>query len=449
LFESTAKGYIELMTSLFSQKFELVQRFESAKRGKAIRQILNVRGQEFVSTMQARPKCARALDVAWVQSYLAGLPIETPLPTRTLRAVDLFCGSGGLTTGLKQAACSLGMKLDLALASDADLEALEVFRANHGPLLTSGADVQTLVNYHISGRGDDASWSTWPTLIDPHMAGFLADLDVLVAGPPCQGHSNLNNRTRRTDTRNLLYLTTVAFVVATGAKLCIIENVPDVLSDSQEVVRTACALLVKCGYRIDDAILSADEFGVPQRRRRHFLVAVRNSELEFDINGLSQALKVGKVTVRQAIGDLARVRGAGIFDTVGAFSAENIKRINWLFDHNEYDLPDRHRPDCHKNGHTYPSVYGRMKWDEPAQTVTTGFPTPGRGRFIHPGARRTVTPHEAARLQSFPDLYEFSPGGRAASRMQFGKVIGDAVPPLLSRAVAIMGLSLLMGIGEG
>jgi DNA (cytosine-5)-methyltransferase 1 len=307
--------------------------------------------------------------------------------------------------------------------------------------------VQTLVNYHVAGRGDDASWSTWPTLIDPHLAGFLADLDVLVAGPPCQGHSNLNNRTRRNDSRNLLYLTTVAFAVASGAKLCIVENVPEVLNDSQDVVRSARALLVKSGYKIDDAVLSSDEFGVPQRRRRHFLVAVRNSEYEFELKPLLQALRVDTVvTVRHAIADLMRVKRTGLFDTTSALSPENVRRIDWLFGHDEYDLPDKHRPKCHQNGHTYPSVYGRMKWDEPAQTITGGFLTPGRGRFIHPGARRTVTPHEAARLQSFPDSYGFQLDGRVLPRTLFGKIIGDAVPPLLARAVAIAGLAVLTGV---
>jgi DNA (cytosine-5)-methyltransferase 1 len=435
------------MTSLFSQRLDLNRRIEMVGRGKALRERLQVRDREYITTIPLRPKASKRTDVAWVQSYLAGLPIEAPPPTRTLRAVDLFCGSGGLTTGLKHAACSLGIRLDLALACDADLEALEVYRANHGPLLTSGTDVQTLVNYHVAGRGDDASWSTWPTLIDPHLAGFLADLDVLVAGPPCQGHSNLNNRTRRNDSRNLLYLTTVAFAVASGARLCIIENVPEVLNDSQDVVRSARALLVKSGYKIDDAVLSSDDFGVPQRRRRHFLVAVRNSEYEFELKPLLQELRVDTVvTVRHAIADLIRVKRTGSFDTTAALSPENVRRIDWLFGHDEYDLPDKHRPKCHQNGHTYPSVYGRMKWDEPAQTITGGFLTPGRGRFIHPGARRTVTPHEAARLQSFPDSYGFQLDGRALPRTLFGKIIGDAVPPLLARAVAIAGLAVLTGV---
>jgi DNA (cytosine-5)-methyltransferase 1 len=434
------------MTSLFSQRVELTQRFEAVARGTAIRQVLQVRGREYATTIPMRTKSSKRLDVAWVQSYLAGFPDDVPPPTRTLRVVDLFCGSGGLTTGLKHAARTLGIKLDLALANDADLEALEVFSANHGPLLTSGADVQSLVNYHVAGRGDDASWSTWPTLIDPHLASFLANLDVLVAGPPCQGHSNLNNRTRRTDSRNLLYLTTVAFAVATGARLCIIENVPAVLNDSQEVVRSARALLVKSGYKIDDAVFSADEFGVPQSRRRHFLVGVRNSDYEFELRPLMESLRLSKVTVRQAIGDLLRVKSSAPLDTTAALSPENVRRIDWLFDHDAYDLPDRHRPKCHQNGHTYQSVYGRMKWDEPAQTITGGFLTPGRGRFIHPGARRTMTPREAARLQSFPDSYEFQPGGRPFTRAMFTKVVGDAVPPLMARAVGIAGFAVLMGV---
>src|SRR5215831_5040895 len=163
------------MTSLFTQELRLSQRFEVIHDGKAIRQIVTINGEDFVSTIPARAKCSRSPEIAWVQSYLAGLPIDAPAARRTLRAVDLFCGSGGLSAGLKQAATALGMKVDTALAADADLEALEVFRTNHGPVLTSGGDVQTLVNYQVAGRASDATWSTWPTLIDPHLASFLAD----------------------------------------------------------------------------------------------------------------------------------------------------------------------------------------------------------------------------------------------------------------------------------
>ena len=136
-------------------------------------------------------------------------------------------------------------------------------------------------------------------------------------------------------------------------------------------------------------------------------------------------------------------------DSVGTLSQENETRINWLFENEEYDLPPEQRPACHRNGHTYPSVYGRMRWDEPAQTITTGFLCPGRGRYVHPSNRRTVTPREAARIQGFPDSYEFCPPSLTASRTLLGKVIGDAVPPPLARAVCLGGLSSLLNRSDG
>jgi DNA (cytosine-5)-methyltransferase 1 len=330
----------------------------------------------------------------------------------------------------------------MALAVDADSDALAIYTANHGPSLSTGVDVQTLVNYHIHGRGETARWSERPAFIDPHMARFLTPLDILVAGPPCQGHSNLNNVSRRKDARNLLYLTTVAFAVASNARLVVIENVPDVLLDSHEVVPTARTLLAKSGYQTDDAVLSADNFGVAQRRRRHFLVAVRDRSEAFSLVDISGGLRMQSLTLRQAIADLANRKGRSIVDTVGTLSPENLRRIDWLFDNDAYDLPNTQRPRCHRHGHTYPSVYGRMRWNEPAQTITTGYLTPGRGRFVHPSRRRTVTPREAARIQAFPDSYDFCPSGIDATRVLLGKIIGDAVPPLLGRAVCISALAI-------
>jgi DNA (cytosine-5)-methyltransferase 1 len=431
------------MANISSRRLDLLQRHHVTRRGKYVQQTIDIGGRKFVSQIATTAPATAHPDIAWVQSYLAGTPIEGPAPSKTLRAVDLFCASGGLTAGLKHAAQSLGFKVEVALAVDADVDALEIYRTNHGPMLSSSADVQALVNYQVADRGESASWSTSPALIEPHVTGFLGDVDVVVAGPPCQGHSNLNNSTRRKDGRNVLYLTAVAFAVAARAELCIIENVPEVLSDSRDVVRTAKALFLKSGYRIDDSILSANDFGVAQRRRRHFLVAVRDTPLDFRIPDLAHGLRMNPISVKHAIGDLVKEREGDVFNGVGQLSVENIRRIAWLFDNDAYDLPNKQRPDCHKNGHTYPSVYGRMRWNEPAQTLTSGFLTPGRGRFVHPGRRRTLTPHEAARLQSFPDSYAFSLSGGIPSRMLYSKMIGDAVPPLLARAVSLIGLSVL------
>jgi DNA (cytosine-5)-methyltransferase 1 len=128
-------------------------------------------------------------------------------------------------------------------------------------------------------------------------------------------------------------------------------------------------------------------------------------------------------------------------DDAPALSPENRARIDYLHDHDEYDLPDHQRPDCHKDGHTYPSVYGRMYWDKPAQTITSGFMTPGRGRYVHPGQRRVITAREAARIQGFPDTYDFSVDGGAPSKKALTKWIGDAVPCWLGNAAVLAALS--------
>src|SRR6185312_3602501 len=102
----------------------------------------------------------------------------------------------------------------------------------------------------------------------------------------------------------------------------------------------------------------------------------------------------------------------------------------FLFEHGLYDLPNNQRPECHRDGnHSYRSVYGRLRWTEPAQTITTGFGSMGQGRYVHPQRRRTLTPHEAARLQTFPDWFDF---GKETRRGVLAKAIGNAVPPFLT-----------------
>jgi DNA (cytosine-5)-methyltransferase 1 len=98
------------------------------------------------------------------------------------------------------------------------------------------------------------------------------------------------------------------------------------------------------------------------------------------------------------------------------------------------------RPDCHKEGTSYGAVYGRMRWDAPAPTLTTGFLTTGRGRFIHPKRPRTITPREAARLQGFPDWFDFI-GTEMPARRDLAKWIGNAVPTVLGYLAGLAALS--------
>ena len=137
--------------------------------------------------------------------------------------------------------------------------------------------------------------------------------------------------------------------------------------------------------------------------------------------------------------------GTSLFDTPSTHQIQNKDRIAWLFgegwtedeknsEYNvahtkpeAYNLINSRRPKCHQNGHNYPAVYGRMKWDEAAPTITTGFGSTGQGRFVHPREQRSLTPHEAARIQSFPDFFKFD----SVTNAERFTLIGNAVPPLM------------------
>jgi DNA (cytosine-5)-methyltransferase 1 len=135
------------------------------------------------------------------------------------------------------------------------------------------------------------------------------------------------------------------------------------------------------------------------------------------------------------IQDLLDTESIQSFDKPATIGAENLKRIAHLFRFDQYELPDSLRPRCHRfNKHSYRSVYGRMFWDQPAQTVTSGFTCMGQGRFVHPKRRRTLTPHEAARLQFLPDFFRF---GEDLPRTALCEMIANAVPPKVTYLVAL------------
>jgi DNA (cytosine-5)-methyltransferase 1 len=384
---------------------------------------------------------------AWWQSFLRGgtvfLDAEAEA-ARPVRSVDAFCGCGGLTLGAVQSAIAVGRTLESVAAIDVDGEGLAVHRANFGTKHLFHTNASSLVDWHVSGEGGSASFAYPPEILDPILADEVGKIDLFMAGPPCQGHSNLNNRTRREDPRNLLYLTAVALGVGLEAKAIVMENVPDVVNDKSDVVNTAKALLKSSGYVwIDSGTLSTDHLGGAQTRKRYFLIATREDARggEANLKEIASRLRQPPRPLSWAIGDLLEAKGAvrsDIMDTVPATSAENASRIRHLFEHDLHELPDLERPDSHKNGHTYPSVYGRLWWDKPSGTITTGFLTPGRGRHIHPLRPRVITPREAARIQTFPDTFRFVVDPAAPpSRQALQKWIGDAVPPLLGYAATL------------
>lgn len=357
-----------------------------------------------------------------------------------VRIVDLFSGAGGLSLGVVRGLKAMGFDPIVELAADIDAAAVEIYQRNLGPADTFLGDIAKLVEAPISFVEGQASFDHKPWIRDRRLAARLSGVDVLVGGPPCQGHSNLNNRTRRLDPRNRLYLVMPAVAIALDIPVVIIENVREVRRDRMRVVEQTRLLLNSAGYSVFDGVVSGLELGLAQRRLRHFLVAVKLDKPRSGSGSLSPFVRPLQRAPRPlywAISDLENKPLEG-FHSPSRLSPENQRRIQFLFDNDQHDLPNPERPACHRNGHTYKSVYGRLRWEDPAGTITTGFLTPGRGRFIHPSQPRALTPHEGARIQGFPDSFDFRlKDGSYPPRSVLAKVIGDAVPPMMGEAIIL------------
>jgi DNA (cytosine-5)-methyltransferase 1 len=344
----------------------------------------------------------------------------------TVRTADLFSGCGGLSLGTREACAALGKQFKSVLAIDEDLSSLEVYNRNFGPTLAIKDDIWSVLSGEIGARLHKE---------EKALLKKIGAVDICLAGPPCQGHSDLNNHTRRKDKRNHLYERVARFAEIAEPSHLIIENVPNVINAKERAIDKTIARLEKLGYKVDTNVVHLADLGVPQRRKRDVLIA---SSTRLSIADIVNRPKVpSERTVRWAIADLARKAPEGLLDTPSVLHRDNIRRINYLMKHGEYDLPNRLRPTCHQDDHSYVSMYGRLNYDLPAQTVTSGFGSPGQGRYIHPTLGRTISPHEAARLQFFPDSFDFT---SVQLRTSLANMIGNAVPMLLS---FVLGLAML------
>ncbi len=343
-----------------------------------------------------------------------------------LRVADLFSGCGGLSLGVWEACRRAGRAFEPVLAWDTDPRALGVYRANFK--LPEGRALSLPIEEVL---GDSPTARGLEVLAQ--LQGLKGKVDIVVAGPPCQGHSNLNNHSRRSDGRNGLYQLVARFAAIVEPKWLLIENVPTVILDRGKNMSKTRKILEQQGYVVDDDIVRLDRLGVPQYRKRHLMIATDGHVVQVQkLSGASPALGP---SVMWAIGDLQDRKSTTAIDYRSRLSPENEARIAYFFEdehRNEFDLPDEFRPPCHRDkAHSYPSMYGRMRPDQPAQTITTGFLSPGQGRYIHPTRARTLTPHEAARLQFFPDWFDFS---SVTNPTRLAKMIGNAVPMMLSFA---------------
>lgn len=344
------------------------------------------------------------------------------LGVETVRFADLFCGCGSLALGVLEAARALHMRAELRLAADVDLDALRVLRASLGVPAQTAARLN--LTRHVKA---DPAAATSPS--ERQLAARVGpELRIAVAGPPCQGHSTLNNHSRHDDVRNHLYLRVVRFAALAEPDYLLIENVASIERDTRRSLERAISGLVNLGYRVNEGLVDLNVLGVPQRRQRHVLVACAPHSKSLAVNDVINAHQVDdrvSRTVGWAIDDLEAQSGAAPFDRASVPSSENRSRIDWLHDRDEYDLPNPLRPPCHQGSHSYKSMYGRLHSDRPAQTITSGYGSMGQGRYVHPRLRRTLTPHEAARLQLIPDFFDFS---SVRSRGACAQMIGNAAP---------------------
>jgi DNA (cytosine-5)-methyltransferase 1 len=341
--------------------------------------------------------------------------------------VDLFAGCGGMTLGLWEAAREFGCGLTVRLAVDFDPSVLEIYSGNFPTAVTQVGNVCSLFDGELNAP---------LTPSEQRLVTNLGAVDVLLGGPPCQGHSDLNNHTRRKDPKNALFSRMARAAEVLQPSVVVAENVTAVQWDEGDVVSSARDALVVAGYTVAAEVLDLRRLGVPQTRKRFVLVASRLPHLGPGVLLNEVRSPMGTHpdrTVRWAIGDLMGVDRQSVYDTPSRCTATNAARIQILFENRLFDLPNRHRPTCHRDrDHSYVSMYGRLHWRKPAHTITTGFGSMGQGRYVHPQQRRTLTPHEAARLQTFPDWFDF---GAQPRRGVLATAIGNAVPPFLTREI--------------
>lgn len=368
---------------------------------------------------------ARSLSAAYDQAWLRSDYEPTRMERRgRVEVMDLFSGCGGMTLGVVEAGRALGLDVEPRLAVDLDQEALDVYGANFPDAELRDRPVEEILD------GDPGAE---PTESEQEFVEEFSGLDVVLGGPPCQGSSDLNNHTRRADPKNALFLRMARAAEVLRPRHVIIENVLGIRHDTNSVYQRTREHLRSLGYAVGETVLRAEELGVAQRRHRVFLVASEKDDV--DLEQMIAPLRYEERPFRWACGDLVGEEQDGNgFDAASTPAEVTRERIDHLFDEGIHNLPDEMRPPCHRDGdHNYPSVYGRMWEDEPAPTITTGFTAMGQGRFVHPTRRRTITPHEAARLQFFPDFFDFGDRSRAA----YKTLIGNAVPPKLTYVLAL------------
>lgn len=329
--------------------------------------------------------------------------------------MDLFCGAGGLTHGFHLEGYAVTAGIDV----DEDCR-FPYEHNNSAPFVRR--DVGDL------------------TAADIEKLFYPDEPRILVGCAPCQPFSTYNQK--NADPKWRLVDKFADLITSVLPDVVSMENVPRLLDfQDGQVIDAFVSKLEAHDYTVEKQIVYAPDYGVPQRRSRLVVLASRKGPISLIPPTCAREVHP---TVQEAIGRLPRLE-AGAVDPAdrlhrsSRLSEQNLRRIraskqggSW------HDWDEALRADCHRvdTGFGYRSVYGRMVADQPSPTITTQFFGFGNGRFGHPIQDRGLSLREGAILQSFPASYEFVPADQQVQFKKLGRMIGNAVPVLLGRAIA-------------
>lgn len=339
----------------------------------------------------------------------------------SFKCIDCFSGAGGLCLGLIEAG------FDVLYSFDIDKNAISTINSNPTYFKGHQAEVRDI---------NDIDAAELLRLF--HLVP--GQLDLLAGGPPCQGFS-IQRIGNDYDERNHLVEEYIGKVIAIRPRMFILENVPGIEGKrGKNILHQALKRVEDSGYFIHEKVLDAQDYGVPQRRKRVVIVGERKDHLA-PLFEYPEPHKE-RVTVRDTIGNLPEPPADGTehpeisLHRRDRLSAKNIERLQHLQPGQGRDfLPPELLADCHKVssakiGHR--NVYGRMPWDDVAPTITARFDSFTRGMFGHPEQDRSISLREGALLQTFPADFAF-----CGNKVEVARQIGNAVPVNMAKAVGI------------
>lgn len=346
--------------------------------------------------------------------------------TEEFRILDLFCGAGGFSYGMHR-----NGHFRTVVALDFNAEAANTFKNN-----MPEAEVIT---------GDITNEETRNQVLEKSR---IANVNMIIGGPPCQGFAMKGKKLGLEDDRNYLFREYLAIVEELKPEVFVIENVRRILTTANGWFRDEIISYInRLGYSVNYSILNAMDYGVPQSRERAIFICsqTRNIPLPTPEKRI--------VTVRDAISDLSYLEsGEGSFESDYAYEPQSEYQAMMRADcrklynhqasnHSEKALyklslipPEKGQeflPSELRGKQIYHTTWCRLIWDTFSPTIDTRFDTPSNGTNSHPELNRSITPREAARLQSFDDKFVFY-GNKGAVCKQ----IGNAVPPLMAEAIA-------------